>query len=198
MRIGMTYVREFEVSGLPAREYSVKLENRVGHVYLCSEGAQVYVVAALGLYAGDARLREFVDSFVLKSSPAQRVGGGDPTPGAGTGTGRGATVGVPDAPVDYSRPFRQAEVTKKAGITFKPEPGYTEEARRFNVTGTVRLRTILHASGAVQAIVVVKGLPHGLTEKAVAALRQVRFQPALKDGRPVSQYAVFEYHFNIY
>jgi len=41
-------------------------------------------------------------------------------------------------------------------------------------------------------------LPDGLTEKAIAAARSIRFQPAQKDGRPVSQYAVIEYSFNIY
>lgn len=44
----MTYVREFAVSGLPARDYSVRLGRVGGRVYVCSEGAQVYVVAALG------------------------------------------------------------------------------------------------------------------------------------------------------
>jgi protein TonB len=89
-------------------------------------------------------------------------------------------------------------VSRKALITFKPEPGFTEEARKNNVTGVVRLRAILHASGGVQSISVVKGLPDGLTEKAIAAARQIRFTPAEKDGRAVSQYVVLEYNFNIY
>jgi TonB family protein len=100
--------------------------------------------------------------------------------------------------VDYNRPFRHTEVTKKAVITRKPEPGFTEQARRFWVTGVVRLRAILWAGGEVRQIVVVKGLPHGLTEKAVAAARAIKFEPAQKDGRAVSQYVVLEYNFNIY
>ena len=203
--VGMMYEREFEVGGLPAREYSVKLEDVLGPVYVCSEGAQVYVVAALGADARDARLRQFVDSFALKSAkpPAQAVGG-DPLSRTGIGPGRGGNVGStvppagPDAPVDYTRPFKQSEVTKKAAITFKPEPGFTEQARRFNVTGVVRLRAILHSSGEMRNISVVKGLPHGLTEKSIAAAAQIRFQPAQKDGRPVSQYVVLEYNYNIY
>jgi len=136
------------------------------------------------------------------------MGGGD---GTGLGNGRGYNTGGGDAReggggpgggggggVDYSRPFRQNEVTRKALITFKPEPGFTEEARKNNVTGVVRLRAILHASGGVQNISVVKGLPDGLTEKAITAARQIRFTPAEKDGRSVSQYVVLEYNFNIY
>ena len=136
------------------------------------------------------------------------VGNGD---GTGYGPGRGYNTGGGDAheggggpggggggDVDYSRPFKQTEVTRKALITFKPEPGFTEEARKNNVTGAVRLRAILHASGSVTNISVLKGLPDGLTEKAIAAAKQIRFNPAEKDGHTVSQYVVLEYNFNIY
>jgi TonB family protein len=121
------------------------------------------------------------------------TGGGDRNDGGGGPGGGGGGGGV-----DYTRPFKQNEVTRKALITFKPEPGFTEDARKNNVTGVVRLRAILHASGGVQSITVVKGLPDGLTEKAIAAARQIRFTPAEKDGHSVSQYVVLEYNFNIY
>jgi protein TonB len=121
------------------------------------------------------------------------VGGGDAHEGGGGPGGGGG-----GAPVDYSRPFRQNEVSRKAVITFKPEPGFTEDARKNNVTGVVRLRAILHASGSVSDVSVVKGLPDGLTEKAISAAKQIRFTPAEKDGHAVSQYIVLEYNFNIY
>jgi hypothetical protein len=50
----------------------------------------------------------------------------------------------------------------------------------------------------VQGISVVKGLPDGLTERAISAAKQIRFTPAEKDGRNVSQYVTLEYNFNIY
>jgi len=121
------------------------------------------------------------------------TGGGDAHEGGG-----GAGGGGGGAPEDYRRTFKPAEVTRKAVITAKPEPGFTEEARKNNVTGTVRLRAVLSASGSVQGISVVKGLPDGLTEKAIAAAKQIRFTPAQKDGRTVSQYVTLEYNFNIY
>jgi len=155
---------------------------------------------------------------VPSSGPGRGGGMGDGTgggmgtgEGTGLGPGRGGNTGGGDrhdggggpgggggGGVDYTRPFKQNEVTRKALITFKPEPGFTEEARKNNVTGVVRLRAILHASGGVQSISVVKGLPDGLTEKAISAARQIRFTPAEKDGRSVSQYVVLEYNFNIY
>jgi len=42
------------------------------------------------------------------------------------------------------------------------------------------------------------GLPYGLTERAIAAARQIKFTPATKDGRPVSMYIQLEYNFNLY
>ncbi len=120
------------------------------------------------------------------------TGGGDRNDGGG-GPGGGGGGGV-----DYTRPFRSDNVSVRAIITFKPEPGFTEEARKNNVTGIVRLRAVLSASGEVSNLSVVKGLPDGLTEKAMQAARQIKFRPAQKDGRTVSQYVVLEYNFNIY
>jgi TonB family protein len=120
-----------------------------------------------------------------------RGGGVGPGTGSGGGTGHTDKAAHPDT-------FTPSEVTKKAVIISKPEPGYTEEARKNNTSGTVRLRVILTASGEVTNITVVKGLPDGLSEKAIAAARQMRFKPAEKDGRAVSQWALIEYNFYIY
>lgn len=125
-------------------------------------------------------------------------GRGSNTGGGDTNLGGGGRGGGGGGDVDYNRPFNQKEVTRKALITFKPEPGFTEEARKNNVTGVVRLRAVLSSSGSVSGISVIKGLPDGLTEKAISAARQIRFNPAEKDGRTVSQYIVLEYNFNIY
>ena len=94
--------------------------------------------------------------------------------------------------------FRPAEVTQRAVILFKPVPGFTEEARRNNVSGVVRLRAVLAADGRVRNIAVIKRLPDGLTEKCIAMARQIKFTPAMVNGAPVSQYVVLEYNFNIY
>ncbi len=120
------------------------------------------------------------------------TGGGDRNEGGG-GPGGGGGGGV-----DYTKVFGAREVTRKAILLSKPEPGFTEEARKNNVMGVVKLRLVLASSGQVTNIAVVKGLPDGLTEKAIAAARQIRFQPAQKDGRAVSQHIVIEYNFNIY
>jgi outer membrane biosynthesis protein TonB len=52
------------------------------------------------------------------------------------------------------------------------------------------------ASGKVGDITPLTKLPHGLTQKAVEAAKKITFEPAIKDGRSVSQYVVIGYNFN--
>lgn len=99
---------------------------------------------------------------------------------------------------DYSRIFTGSEVDQKARILSKPEPSYTEEARKNQIVGTVVLRVVFSSGGTVTNIQAVSGLPNGLTERAIAAARQIKFVPATKDGRPVSMWMQLQYNFNVY
>lgn len=95
--------------------------------------------------------------------------------------------------------FRSAQLTVRAKVVSKPEPSYTELARQNQTTGTVVLRAVFSASGAVENISVMKAsLPDGLTEKSIEAARRIRFIPAIKDGRFVSTWIQLEYNFNLY
>jgi TonB family protein len=97
-----------------------------------------------------------------------------------------------------ARPFRGNEVEQRARLLFKPEPQYTEEARRNQITGTVMLRVVFSSAGQVEQIRAVQTLPFGLTERAIAAARQIKFVPATKGGHSVSVYMQLEYNFNLY
>jgi tetratricopeptide (TPR) repeat protein len=90
------------------------------------------------------------------------------------------------------------DVTTKARLTFRPEPTYTEEARQSQVEGTIVLRTVFAADGAVKHILVIEALPGGLTEQAVRAAHGIKFIPATLDGKPVSMFILLEYNFNLY
>jgi TonB family protein len=136
-------------------------------------------------------------------------GGMGPGSGGGYGPGRGGNIGGgdrndggggPGGPGggDPNRIFSGKDVSSKARVLSKPEPQYTEEARKNAVTGTVVLRAVFTSGGQVTNIRAVSGLPYGLTERAIAAARQIRFTPATKDGRPVSMYMQLEYNFNLY
>jgi TonB family protein len=127
-------------------------------------------------------------------------------PGFGPGTG-GNTGGGPKpagccgsggAHDGSDRPFSGAEVEQRARLVSKPEPQYTEEARRNQIMGTVKLRVVFSSTGEVVQIRAVNTLPFGLTERAIAAARQIKFIPAVKGGRPVSVHMQLEYNFNLY
>lgn len=104
----------------------------------------------------------------------------------------------PACPPGYDGVYAPRDVTSKALILKKPEPGFTEKARANNRTGRVVLRAVFCRTGEVTDVEVVAWLPDGLTGRAIIAARQIRFRPATKDGRVVSQRVTLEYNFNIY
>ena len=118
------------------------------------------------------------------------IGGGPKAPGGG---GVGGGLGPGRSGVLSSR-----EVEQRARLLSKPEPKYTEEARRNQISGTVLLRAVFASSGEVVQIRALSSLPFGLTERAIAAAREIKFVPATKDGRPVSVFMQLEYNFNLY
>lgn len=94
--------------------------------------------------------------------------------------------------------FLGREVDTKVRLISKPEPSYTDAAKKRGVVGTVVLKVVFTASGKVSNIRVVQGLPEGLTERAISAARQIKFVPATKEGKFVSMWMQLEYNFNLY
>lgn len=130
-----------------------------------------------------------------------------PGNGNGYGPGNHRNMGGDDAQDGCCGPsggrgsdatFTNREVEQRARLLSKPEPHYTEEARRNQISGTVMLRVVFSSSGEVVQINALRTLPFGLTERAIAAARQIKFVPAMKGGRPVSVHMQLEYNFNLY
>jgi TonB family protein len=177
------------------------------------------IVADPLLIPPDARVLPYGDPKSKSTDPSSGTGAGS---GIGTGTGsgigsgegpgfgpgRGGNVGGGDrndggggpggGGGGYDRIFTGREVSSKARLISKPEPQYTEDARKNQITGTVVLKVVFASNGTVSNIRTVSGLPHGLTEKAITAARQIKFVPATKDGHPVSMWMQLEYNFNLY
>jgi TonB family protein len=178
------------------------------------------VVADPMLVPPDARVLPYGDYKSKSTDPSSGSGTGNgigtgqgggigPGEGGGLGPGRGGNIGGGDFNAggggpggggggDYSRIFTGKEVTSKARLISKPEPQYTEEARKNQITGTVVLKVVFSSGGQVTNIRTVSGLPNGLTERAIAAARQIKFVPATKDGHQVSMWMQLEYNFNLY
>jgi TonB family protein len=78
---------------------------------------------------------------------------------------------------------------------FRPEPQYSEEARKKKIQGTVLLYVEVDPTGHPRNIKVVRSLGHGLDEKAIEAVSRWEFRPGMKDGKPVTVAATIEVKF---
>lgn len=85
-------------------------------------------------------------------------------------------------------PLQAGGSVSKPVKIYDPQPQYTEEARRARIQGVVILQAVIDCDGFVTDINVLKGLPLGLTEAAILAVSQWRFEPARQNGQPVSVY----------
>jgi len=83
-------------------------------------------------------------------------------------------------------------------LTNKTEPQYTDEARSAKLQGTVMLQVQIDETGKVsEHITVLRSVGSGLDEKAIEAVKQWRFRPALRDGKPVAVPATIEVNFRL-
>ncbi|MEJ7849655.1 MAG: TonB family protein [Pyrinomonadaceae bacterium] len=80
----------------------------------------------------------------------------------------------------------------------KPRANYTDAARNNAISGTVYLRVTFLASGGVGSVLPINRLAHGLTEKAIEAAKQIRFEPQRKNGKPVTTTRMLSYTFTAY
>jgi TonB family protein len=115
---------------------------------------------------------------------------GVPT-GVGTGTGSGAEATVGGGV------FRVGGGVSAPLLIHKVEPEYTEEARLAKYQGTVLLYVEIGPDGTATNIKVARSLGLGLNEKAIECVKQWRFKPGMKDGRPVTVMATIEVNFRL-
>ena len=80
---------------------------------------------------------------------------------------------------------------------YKPEPGYTEEARAAKLKGMVILSVVIGVDGAVTDVKALQGRDKGLTEKAIEAVKTWKFKPAMKAGKPVPCKVSIEVEFKL-
>jgi TonB family protein len=81
--------------------------------------------------------------------------------------------------------------------TYKPEPEYSEEARRAKRAGSVRLSLVVDAEGFAVRMATEQMLGYGLDAKAMEAVKAWRFKPGIKDGKPVPVKANMEINFRL-
>ena len=108
-------------------------------------------------------------------------------PGVGPGEGGGIGGGVFYAGGGVSSPF----------LLSKVEPEYSEEARKAKYQGIVTLYVEVDTNGRAQNIRVLHSLGLGLDEKAIEAVKQWKFRPGMKNGKPVTVAAQIEVSFRL-
>ncbi|MGD0010461.1 MAG: energy transducer TonB [Terriglobia bacterium] len=109
-------------------------------------------------------------------------GGLGPGEGGGTGGGIYSVGGGVSAPIPI----------------YKPEPAYSEEARKAKYQGTVVLWIVVDAQGNVTDCRVVRPLGLGLDEKALETVRTWKFKPAMRNGSPVPVRVIVEVSFRLF
>ncbi|HBW19892.1 MAG TPA: energy transducer TonB [Actinobacteria bacterium] len=109
-------------------------------------------------------------------------GGLGPGEGGGVGGGVYSVGGGVSAPIPI----------------FKPEPPYSEEARKAKYQGTVVLFIIVDTAGNVSECRVIKPLGLGLDEKAMETVKTWKFKPALRNGTPVPVQVTVEVSFRLF
>jgi periplasmic protein TonB len=108
--------------------------------------------------------------------------------GVGPGTGGGYGGGVMSVGGGVSAPV----------VIHSVDPEFTEQARQQNYSGTGSIQLIVDANGNPQNVHVAGHLGMGLEEKAIAAVRQYRFRPAMYQGHPVAVQMIVEVDFRLH
>ncbi len=117
--------------------------------------------------------------------------------GTGVGSGRGSGVGPGSGGGIGGGVFRIGGGVSSPRLLHKVEPEYSEEARKAKYQGTVMLAVEVWEDGIAHNIRILRSLGLGLDEKAMQAVRQWRFAPGRKDGKPVRVAAQIQVSFRL-
>jgi len=100
----------------------------------------------------------------------------------------------------YPRPQRPGDPvedpTLRPVLIHRVDPEYTEQAKTARVAGIVVLQIVIESDGRVSGGRVLKHLPMGLTQKAIDAVEQWKYEPAVHEGLPVRTREVVSVAFN--
>src|SRR5580700_381812 len=117
--------------------------------------------------------------------------------GGGVGSGNGGGVGPGSGGGFGDGVYRAGNGVSQPKLISKVEPEYSEEARKAKFQGVVVLQIVVDAKGNAVNAKVMKSLGLGLDEKAMEAVKQWKFTPGYKDGKPVAVAATVEVNFRL-
>jgi protein TonB len=118
--------------------------------------------------------------------------------GSGLGSGKGNGIGPGEGGNTGGGVMHIGGSVLPPTLVVSADPDYSEEARKAKFSGNVQVYLIVDAQGRPTHIRVVRGAGMGLDEKAVEAVRQYRFKPAMSDGKPVAVDLYIDVNFQIF
>ena len=83
-------------------------------------------------------------------------------------------------------------------VRYYVDPEFSEEARKAKFSGNVEVYLWIDEKGNPSHIKIARGVGMGLDEKAIEAVRQYKFKPAMQNGKPVKVDMYIDVNFHIY
>lgn len=118
--------------------------------------------------------------------------------GTGLGSGNGSGIGPGSGGNMGGGVRRIGGGVSPPQVLFAPEPEFSEEARKAKVAGNVLVYLQVDTNGRPINVRVLKGIGLGLDQKAMEAVRQYKFKPAMENGHPVIVEMQVEVNFQIF
>ena len=98
---------------------------------------------------------------------------------------------------DPAGPFKVGGDVLAPVLVTRVAPEYPDEARKGGIRGRVLFQAVISESGAVESLELMKSDHPLLTKAALDAIRQWRYRPATKDGKPVRVFLTVTTTFNV-
>jgi len=110
---------------------------------------------------------------------------------------------------DTSGTYRPGHGVTAPKLIFQREAEFSEEARRKHISGNCRVALVVDVDGRVKNVRIVRSAAAGqpenlraaaqtLDDKAIEAVKQYRFEPAMFEGRPVPVALNVEVNFRLF
>jgi periplasmic protein TonB len=135
---------------------------------------------------------------ILPSNGTGAGGGIGSGSGGGVGSGKGPGFGPGEGGGTGGGIFHVGGGVSPPRQIYAPEPEFSEEARKAKYQGVCTLGLIVGTDGRPSNIRVLSSLGMGLDEKAIEAVKNWKFEPAMKDGHPVRVEIAVEVDFHLY
>jgi periplasmic protein TonB len=135
---------------------------------------------------------------MLPSNGTGSGGGIGSGSGGGVGSGKGPGFGPGEGGGVGGGIFHVGGGVSAPRAIYAPEPEFSEEARKAKYQGVCTLGLVVDANGRPENIRVLSSLGMGLDEKAIEAVKNWKFEPAMKDGHPVAVEIAVEVDFHLY